>query len=95
MIHICPNGHLTGFRYCPMCSPHVGNSFLIPRRELTAKGTDSRQQRRRRAWREHVRVVNYFNLKPMNDGRHIGMPRRERRKLARAYAKGLARKATA
>ncbi len=48
---------------------------------------DSRQQRRARFFRDAMADVNSHNLR-REDGAARGMIRSERRKLARAYAKG-------
>jgi predicted RNA-binding protein with PUA domain len=99
VIRICQKcRHITGQRRCVYCGKGEPGSNYVRRPaglRPTAHGAwSTRQQYRREVHDRAMRSVNEKNLLPIYDHRGervgwSGMPRRERRKLARAYAAGL------
>lgn len=93
MVRICNCRRVTGQRHCVYCGRGTpGQNVNQPALLSPPKDGESRQQRRRESFVAHFEAVTGANLKPVYQFRHHtgweGMLRRDRRKLARAYAAG-------
>lgn len=91
MIRVCSKGHLTGYRSCPMCGDAPRSRRPLPAPLVTPHDHASRQQRRAATF---AKQYGSNAVKGTDRGtRKYPIPSRsDRRKEARAFARGELRK---